>query len=377
MLKDVMKSVYMATCKRQCSTAASLRNDFVYLASFPHNNNGWLDEVVEQIQMDTIYYAYEDRLADEAESFLKQHPQVKPLKINYQLTFFKETLPILAQSKWIVADNYFPFLAALPLNSQQKIVQIWHANGAIKKFGLEDPKNKERSQKDNERFSQVYQRFTDYFVGSKAMGDVFKRSYGATDEMIHYTGMPRTDLLVKQPGILKAAFFAKNPTYKDKKIVLYAPTYRKNPNEEYPFESEWLTDFADVAVIERYHPHSAKQLTPIKGSYEELLAATDVLITDYSSIPFDYTLVRPDGKLLFYQYDLSYFEERFGIQSSFMETVPGPIVQHHEDLLTRLELALASDSTQNEFNQCWNTYNKGQATQSFIQWINQEVQDEG
>lgn len=377
MLKDVMKTIYMANCRRQCKKQSTvLQRQLVYLASFPGNNNGWVDELIEQVAIEQVYYAYTDNLTEEAQSFLAKHPHVKGLVINQSATFFKDTLPVIAQSQFIIADNYFPFLAALPSKDKQKVIQVWHADGAIKCFGLEDPKNKERSQKDNERFKAVYQSFTDYIVGSKAMGEVFQHSYGAQPEMIHYTGFPRTDYLVNEiQPVGKALFTAKNPQLNEKTIVLYAPTYREDANEDYPFSAEWLSDLPEVAVIERYHPHSNQSSTPFNGSYEELLAATDILITDYSSIPFDYALANPAGQMIFYQYDEALFEERFGIQAIFKEQIPGKVIRHHEDLIAEVANLVYNGQSHYDlaaFNQKWNTYNQGKATKQFIEWLNQQ-----
>lgn len=374
MLNDMLKAVYMRVCQQKCR-ADKLNNQLIYLASFPQNNNGWIEQLFEQVDIANIYYAYTDSLKEEALLFLKSHPDIHGLPLNYSYDFFNHTLPTLAASQFIIADNYFPFLAALPHMEKRKVVQIWHADGAIKKFGLQDPKNSERSACDNQRFKDVYKTFTDYFVASELMGDIFQQSYGAEPNQIHLSGFPRSDYLVNELSTVgKTLFLAKNPQYKGKKILLYAPTYRENKEEKYPFEAQWFERFDDVIVIERYHPHSSVPSTPIEGSYEELLAATDILITDYSSIPFDYSLVSCDGSIIFYQYDQCEYKKRYGLQPSFMENIPGPVVKNSRELLKQVESILQQPHAKSleDFNDEWNTYNDGQATRRLALWLNKQ-----
>ncbi|MSE22670.1 CDP-glycerol glycerophosphotransferase family protein, partial [Lactobacillus parabuchneri] len=78
-------------------------------------------------------------------------------------------------------------------SKRTKIVQIWHADGAIKKFGWEDPTTESRSRSDKRRFQQVYDHFDEYIVGSKAMGNVFVNSYHENFDRIKLLGYPRSD----------------------------------------------------------------------------------------------------------------------------------------------------------------------------------------
>ena len=372
MLEGIFKKTYMHLCRRQCQHRA-LKNQVVYLASFPNNNNGWIEKLLARLQVDHCYYAYTNPIKEESLLFLETHPLIQGLTIHYGRSFFTETLPIIAESKWIIADNYFPFLAALPANEQRKVVQVWHADGAVKCFGLEDPKNQERSAADNQRFREVYHAFTDYIVASENMGQIFQHSYGASPDQIHFMGFPRSDYLVnKLSSVGKALFLAKNPQYQGKKIILYAPTYREKQDATYPFDRSWF-ESDDIAVIERYHPHSTLPSTKVEGSYGELLAATDILITDYSSIPFDYSLVAPEGTMIFYQYDQTEYQARYGLQSLFMNQVPGAVVKNAEELMEQVALALQQPScSMASFNEAWNTYNDGQATERLADWLNRQ-----
>jgi len=101
---------------------------------------------------------------------------------------------------------------------------------------------------------------------------------------------------------------------------------------------------------------------------EDLLAVTDCLITDYSSIPFDFTLLDNAKKIIFYWFDYKKYEKTIGLQTNFKKLAPGKIAY------TMDELTIALLETDNEdftkFNKNYNEYNDGKATKRFIEHIN-------
>src|SRR5699024_2172673 len=106
---------------------------------------------------------------------------------------FMKSIYHLATASHIILDNYYGFLAVANFKKNVKRVQVWHANGAFKRFGLEDLSNKKRSASAIRRFRKVYNNFTHIIVSSKHMENIFNQSFG--DGARHYlkTGMPRTD----------------------------------------------------------------------------------------------------------------------------------------------------------------------------------------
>src|SRR5699024_2737111 len=81
----------------------------------------------------------------------------------------------LATSSHIFIDNYYGFLAASDFRDEVTCIQLWHAAGAIKQFGLQDLTNSDRSKRALRRFQKVYNRFDYVVVGSKQMEKVLKR----------------------------------------------------------------------------------------------------------------------------------------------------------------------------------------------------------
>ena len=99
----------------------------------------------------------------------------------------------LATATMVMVDNYFGFLAVTRFKPNVSCVQLWHAAGAVKRFGLKDPSIHNRSSRAIHRFHQVYQRFDHVVVGSDKMAAIYCESFGISDERILRTGIPRTD----------------------------------------------------------------------------------------------------------------------------------------------------------------------------------------
>ncbi len=93
-------------------------------------------------------------------------------------------------------DNYFGFLAAATFRKETICVQLWHAAGAVKKFGLKDPSIYYRTPRAQSRFQKVYDQQTHVVVGSEKMSEIFQQSFGIPAERILRTGIPRTGLFL-------------------------------------------------------------------------------------------------------------------------------------------------------------------------------------
>jgi CDP-glycerol glycerophosphotransferase (TagB/SpsB family) len=135
-------------------------------------------------------------------------------------------------------------------------------------------------------------------------------------------------------------------------------------------------------LIIKIHPTTtlldAGKLTAVKGvrlvqqnqGADDLLLVADCLITDYSSVAFDYALINKQGKLVFYWFDEEEYEKETGIQQIFKETLPYKVVSTIE------EVALSIEESQDDlsaFNEVWNTYNDGESTKRLLQWIKEKM----
>lgn len=294
----------------------------------------------------------------------------------------------LATSKWVIIDNYFGSLAPITFKTDVTCVQVWHAAGAIKQFGLRDPSIARRTPGANKRFLQVYQKFNYCITGSERMGEIFKECFNLDDANILRTGIPRTDFFFNNSA-QAAAYQKLNKKYPkviEKKTILYAPTFRDSANNiELDIEmlyNEFHTD--NYVLLLRLHPSINNKFENEK-KYENflydlsdypdinhLLLLTDILVTDYSSIPFEFSFLQKP--IIFFAYDLEAYKQERGFFEDYLTSMPGPIVTTTYDLVNEIK-QLKIDLTQIEnFKNKWNEYSYGESSKNFVDSLfNQEA----
>ncbi|MBW1605514.1 CDP-glycerol glycerophosphotransferase family protein [Lactobacillus sp. Sy-1] len=299
------------------------------------------------------------------------------------LSFAFKLLPIIMSSRLVFCDNYYPFLGGLVHSSGLKIIQLWHANGAIKKFGWADPMTAKRSKSDQHRFQSVYNQFDEYVVASKTMGRVFENSYHVPFERMQMLGYPRSDRFFKADWQTHAQsrVYVVAPELKDKRVILYAPTYRDGLAFTPPADLlEAITVDPAAEVVVKLHPLLKNKEAELAAenlksgsnrihfynqlSTSDLLSVTNTLITDYSSVAFDYSLLPNAHSMLFFMFDLAEYQKNPGIQSDLLNWLPSKPILTSAELAAAIKQNAKTDFT--NFNQHWNTYNDGQATKRVI-----------
>ena len=274
---------------------------------------------------------------------------------DYEFHFFYKdklsfgSLKKLAGSRYIfLNDNFFP-LAFMNFDPKNIVVQLWHAPGASKKFGGSvDIESRDALAKISQN--------TDYLI---VTSDKIKEYYSEAFQMplskIKSLGLPRMDYYFENHDLdkLKADFCKKYDISQDKKIILYAPTFRDEEKYNNVFNyldlekfNETLGD--DYVLALRLHPkiknfykdeiYSSAKYVDVSDfeSEQELMLLSDILITDYSSIMIEYAILnRP---ILFFTYDLdSYLANERGFYYDFKTTVPGPIVYTSDELIDTIK----------------------------------------
>jgi len=289
----------------------------------------------------------------------------------------------LATSQHIFIDNYFGFLAVTNFRPNVSCIQLWHAAGAVKQFGLKDPSVERRSQRANERFQKVYQRFDYVIVGSEKMSSIFMESFGITHEQILRSGIPRTDFFFDEAAKkhVERSLRTEFPKINDKKVILYAPTYRDDQlnitNIELNIDQMYEELKDDYILLLRLHPAMKVELNNEYPDFiidvskyqnlNHLLIITDLLITDYSSIPFEFSLL--NKPMIFFAYDLNEYANSRGFWEDYQDFIPGPIVDDTDSLIRCIKEGLFDLSQIKSFADQWNQYSRGYSSKQLIKSI--------
>lgn len=268
---------------------------------------------------------------------------------NYEFNFYyKDKFSIgsfkkLATSKYIfLNDNFFPF-AFMNFKKETLVIQLWHAPGAFKKFG--------GSVESSEMLKMISEN-TDYLITtSKNINKYYSEAFQIDESKIKALGLPRADYYFKEHDLnsLRENFNKKYSVDDSKKIILYAPTFREDKQFNNVFDYIDLDKFneelsGDYVLALRLHPKIKKFYSEdisVDGEYidcsdyeneQELLLLADILITDYSSIMIEFSLL--NKPIIFFAYDLdNYLENERGFYLDYKNDLPGPIVFDSNQLI--------------------------------------------
>lgn len=378
MIREITISSYLFVVKLLFFIFSKYRtqNKTVLIASFGDNINYVRKACLEQTD-DTLI------VLTTSAARLKFTPSDRETDLIFEVYHpiqFIKSIYHIATAKTIFADNYFGFLAATPFKPEVRVIQLWHAAGAIKQFGLLDPTIKKRSKRAHNRFKAVYRRFTNVVVGSEKMVKIFKSTFDLSERQILRTGIPRTDFFFDETKTqqAKSHIYQLYPVLKEKKVILYAPTFRDQEiaNFNLKLDLALLEERLgkDYIVLLRLHPvvrskstHATNDFVIDVSDYpnlNELLIVSDYLISDYSSIPFEYALLnRP---MIFYSYDLECYTKERGFFEDYHEQMPGPVVQSTKEIVDVIQSNKFDLNKIADFSKVWNTFSDGHSTDKLI-----------
>jgi len=215
--------------------------------------------------------------------------------------------------------------------------------------------------------------------------DIFPSAFHISKEKLIETGYPRNDFITNATKEDIKNIKNKLNIPLDKKVILYAPTWRDNSYVASGYTFELKADFHlwknilgnDYVII--FKPHyniinRFKNDESLKGflysisaeaEINELYVISDVLITDYSSVFFDYAVLnRP---IYFYMYDLEeYKEELRGFYLDIYSEIPGKIYEDENTLLEDISLGVYDYKVLNEFNKRFNHEQTGDCAKKVV-----------
>lgn len=258
----------------------------------------------------------------------------------------------------------------------QVYIYVTHGTLGLKKCGYDINGAIERPPLD-------YVKDFDYYIApSNNDLKLFKSSTGYNNKSL-IIGMPRSDKLIKiEQNKVDKIRKRLNLTDKKKKVVLYAPTFRdwEVEKNEVTYKINKLASIDNIYFVVTVHPLAKKLMKQYKlddrivdaidyPDMNELLLVTDVLITDYSSAIFDFSLLnRP---MVFYAYDYQKFvENRGNFYLNYKKDLPGPICYNEDELFNSIknidEIALKYNKKSEKFNQKYNECNDGKVCERFF-----------
>lgn len=282
---------------------------------------------------------------------------------------------------YMARAKYWVFNSRIPKHVRKKegniYLQTWH--GTPLKTLVFDIKDIYSANPNYKRDFYLQSRRWDYLISPNAYSsEIFRRAFKFEKTMLEY-GYPRNDILYNGDENLINRIKSKINIPKDKKVILYAPTWRDDQFYErgkYKFElnlnlekmRQELSDEYIIILRLHYHVASVLDVSEFKGfaydlsTYDdiaELYLISDILITDYSSVFFDYANLR--RPMLFYTYDLENYRDKIrGLYFDIETEVPGPLLRTTDQVIHAVQNI---ESIQSEYSDKYDKFYK-----RFCEW---------
>ncbi|MEE1765824.1 bifunctional glycosyltransferase/CDP-glycerol:glycerophosphate glycerophosphotransferase [Streptomyces sp. SP18BB07] len=310
-------------------------------------------------------------------------------------------LRALARAEFWIDNQSFPL--KLTKRPGTTYLQTWHGS-ALKRMGFDEPGWKLKTRAEQAEQQRTLDRFDHFLIRSEHDVRTLAKAFRLREKVLLRLGYPRNDALARaretdrtdrtdrtartdQRASLAAELGIPEISAipPDKKILLYAPTFRHQGQRRFtlPFDVERFAEtFGDEYVLlVRAHylnhvvlpPSVRGRVVDVSGHHDvtPVLALADALITDYSSVMFDYALL--DRPMVFFTYDYEeYVHEGRGTYFDLLERAPGPIVRTEDELHAVLrdssleEQTLKHAAARERFTADFGEYDKGTAARDVV-----------
>lgn len=324
--------------------------------------------------------------------FLNDNPRTKVIKYNSD-----EHYKYYATAKYWVVNSRIPDV--IDRREGQIYLQCWHGT-PLKRLGMDIEVKGTNAKYTSEELVEKYvndSRKYSYMTSPSAFcSEKFISAFGLNlighEDIIIEEGYPRNDDLInfsKEDASRIKKYFG---IPEDKKVILYAPTWRDNQynaNDGYTFKEE--VDFSRLreklgdkyVILFRAHYFVANKFDFNKyegfiynaSSYDEindLYIISDLLITDYSSVFFDYAILK--RPIIFYMYDLDYYRDDVRGFYISLDELPGTIIQEEKELAEQIIKCenWEPDEKYIKFNETYNYLDDGKACERVARKVFQQ-----
>lgn len=287
-------------------------------------------------------------------------------------------------SRVIVTDDYDRYLRHFQLRQSQRVVQLWHACGAFKKFG-------QRGTNMSIAADHAYHaQYNMVMVSSDWIRSIYADAFDIDVHRVKALGCPRTDAFYdeKQLEQTKEKVYEAHPEFRDRYVILYAPTFRDIGDDRTQFKPDLDFDRLSRELLPDQMfvicPHPIMKNRIIDKSYDnikvirdfstnDMMLVSDMLLTDYSSVIFEYALLHKP--IAFYCYDLLNYNRGFYL--NYPDDLPGDIYENQTDLTEYLRSPV-KDTLSEKYDQFIEKYMAacdGHSSERIAEVINQYMEE--
>lgn len=336
--------------KKFISKLRRIRKHYRYKVYFPKVYSSYCTESVQENKVLFLEMRF-TKLSNSFELIYKalEESGEYDLKCSYvQFNFIRgreftqrvnEMLKELATAKYVFVDDASLILSSIPLRKETVAINLWHACGAFKKFGqrgtnLSLPEDR-----------ATHAQYNLVCVSGENLRSIYADAFDINYNKVKALGCPRTDDYFNKHLInkTKRKIYFRHPSLIGKSVLVYAPTFRDVGCDRSEFHPELDFDRLSKDLLPNQvllicpHPVMKNDILPKKYknirvmrdfSTNDYMLISDMLITDYSSVIFEYALLRKP--IAFFCYDLPTYDRGFYL--NYPEDLPGDVYTNQEEL---------------------------------------------
>lgn len=265
----------------------------------------------------------------------------------------------VATSRVLIVDTYAIVASVLKHKEDLTVIQIWHALGAFKKFGLSILGKQEGRDARLATAMRMHQGYDLVLASSQACRSAYAEAFGVDIERVQVAPLPRVDRILdpQRAAHVRARFDAAHPEIADARVAVFAPTFR--------LDGTITVDVVELTrALAAHGIHTIVKLHPLMQppatqgvdfgtgfSTQDLLHVADIFITDYSSALFEAALLGIPTYFLAPDMD-EYLASR-DFYLDYRKDLPGPITTSVPDLADAIGRGLADAEVSRQFGATW------------------------
>ena len=264
----------------------------------------------------------------------------------------------VATAQSVFLNDASSVVSCLPLRPETKVVQLWHGCGAFKKWGMSTADLIFGGSREEILRHPFYKNLSLVTVSSPEVVWAYEEAMVLQDEpgVVQPTGVSRTDVFFDDEYLAASRSKIQQlvPAAIEKKVIVYAPTFRgrvaqaDGPNALDLAKMKAFLGDSHVLLI-KHHPFvKNRPAVPEecadfafdvsdKAGINELLCGADLVISDYSSLVFEYSLF--ERPMIFFACDREDYADWRGFYYEYEELAPGPICETTEEVIEQIRLA--------------------------------------
>lgn len=288
------------------------------------------------------------------------------------IKWLSKFMKLYAEAEYVfICDNFLP-VSSCKKRKETKVIQLWHSGGLLKKAGYDTEDSVPGMYKGN-----VFKNYDLLTVSAPCCVEIIEKSLRQPKGVVKPTGISRSDIYFDQKYNEECIpeFYKTYPQARGKKIALWVPTFRGNASDpKLVGEAEIDNAFSKLDgffLVKKLHPHfenANPDRVSCKIPSERLLPVTDLLITDYSSIVFDYLAYKKPFVL--FAPDLDEYEKNHGFYVDYYG-YPAAVAKSENELVDAVKKESEFRKTE-DLEECYQYYMKmcdGGATKRILREI--------